>query len=106
MLNIGLPACLALYRPRPGEDDTAAVQPLIQTFTEYGEDLAAWIITDICEAPVDREMGNQGEADRFCKLDRRDDVGGLQERDVFGAAHTVAPMTILMLLIGLRCTSA
>ena len=46
-------------------------------------------------------MGNQGKADRFCKFDRLDDVGGLRDRNVFGAANTVAPLaTMLRLLIG------
>jgi hypothetical protein len=49
-------------------------------------------------------MGNQGEADQFCKFDRVDDVGGL-DRDVLGAANTVLA-TMLTLLTTLCCTSA
>jgi len=29
---------------------------------------------------MDRQMGNQGEADQFCVFDRPDNVGGLGER--------------------------
>ena len=48
-------------------------------------------------------MGNQGEADQFRKIDRLDDIDGLQDRNVFGAAVAVAPM--LMSLAKLGCVS-
>ena len=44
---------------------------------------------------MDCEMGNQGEADQFCKADRLDNVGGLGDRD-FGAARAVSATTPLL----------
>jgi hypothetical protein len=54
MLDIGLPPGLTLSCPRPGEFNPVSVQPLSQTFTEFGEELAKGIITNICETPMDR----------------------------------------------------
>ena len=51
---------------------------------------------------MDCEMGNQGEADQFCKADRLDNVGSLCERNFGGAASTIAPArTITLLMVGL-----
>jgi hypothetical protein len=50
-------------------------------------------------------MGNQGEVDGFGEFDRINDVGGLGERDVFGATDSVVPRTY-RLLSKLCCISA
>src|SRR6476659_2238240 len=57
MLDVRLPPCLALSRPCSGERNTAAVQPLVQTFTEPRVESAVRIVTNVGEAPVNREMG-------------------------------------------------
>ena len=85
MHNIRLAACLALSRPCRSEHDTAAVQPLGETFSDFREKFALGIIPYVCQAPVECEMGHQGKADQFCKFDRLDNVGSA-DRNVFGAA--------------------
>ena len=50
--DVRLTAGLALSRPCPGERNTPAVQPLIQTFTEFREELAVRIVSNVGKAPV------------------------------------------------------
>ena len=63
--------------------------PLAQTLAKLREELAVSIITNVGVSPMDRQMGNQGEANQFCKLDCFDDVGCLRDRNVFGATNPV-----------------
>ena len=104
MHHLGLTTRHALTRPSRCEHDTLPPQPLVQALADLREELAVSIVTDIGVGPMDRQMGNQGEANQFRKIDCLDDVGGLRERDVFGAARAISPRTLL--LSRLRCVSA
>ena len=73
--------------PGGSEHDAVPMQPFGKTLSDLREAFAVGIVTDVRVGPVDREMGNQGKADQFCKLDRLDNVGCLRDRDVFGAAN-------------------
>ena len=105
MHDLGLPTRHALTRPNRREYDSLPQQPFVQALSELCEELAVGIVTHIGVGPMDRQMGHQGEADGFRVFDRLDDVGGLRDRDVFGAASAVLP-PMLLLLVGLRCVSA
>lgn len=89
----------------PQRTRTSPRQPLVQTLADLREELAIGVVTHIGISPMDGEMGNQREADHFCKIDRLDDVRGLRDCDVFRAANTILP-AMLLLLTRLRCTSA
>ena len=98
---------MALDTPGGGEYDAVPTQPFGKTLSDLREAFAVGIVPRVRVSPMDREMGNQGKADQFCKLDRLDNVGGLRDRNVAGAANTVAPWRrSLRLLIGLCCTGA
>ena len=73
--HVGLPTGHALDAPRSGEHDTVPTQPFGETLSDLRETFAVGIVPYVCVGPVEREMGNQGKADRFCKSDRLDDVG-------------------------------
>ena len=105
MHHLGLATRHALTRPSRREHDALPPQPLVQTLAEFREELAVGIITHIGVGPMDRQMGHQGEADGFGVFDRLDDVGGLRDSDVFGAARAVLP-SMFRLLVRLRCVSA
>ena len=59
VLDIGLPSALTLARPCPREHDAPPMQPLVQTFADFREELAVGVVTDVGEAPMDREMRHQ-----------------------------------------------
>jgi len=55
-----------------------ATSPFVQTLTEFREELAVSVITNVCVDPVDREVSHQRKAARFSKVDCFDDVSGLR----------------------------
>jgi hypothetical protein len=63
----------------------------VKPFTSLGEELAIGVVTDIGEAPMNREVGNQRKPDRPGKADCLDEASGLPEGDVFGATATIKP---------------
>jgi hypothetical protein len=56
------------------------------------------VIASIRLSPMDGEVGNQGEVDQFCKLDRLDDVHGLGDRNVAGATNAIGSSRVTTLL--------
>jgi hypothetical protein len=78
------------------------MQPLAQPLTELREEHALGVITSVRQAPMDRDMTNQWETDRFRALDGLDDVSGLRDRNVPSATRAIVP-SMLLLVVRLRC---
>src|SRR5262245_9622470 len=81
---------LALPAPNPGDGDVAAKQDLAQALPNLREAGAVRIVESVRARPVDGEVGNQGKANRFCKLDGFDNVDRLSDRNVFAAMDSIA----------------
>jgi hypothetical protein len=68
----------AFAAPSPCSGDATAIQNLVQALANFREAGVVRVIKGDRARPVNGEMGDQGEADRFCKLNRFNDVGCLR----------------------------
>ena len=57
--------------------DSISLEPFVETFADFGEVPAIWIIADFGPDPMNGRMSIQGSADLTCERHRRHHVGGL-----------------------------
>ena len=75
--DVGVGFALSAPYARQPTSYSPPKEPLVESFTDFGEELAVGIIKRDRARPVNRCVGNQGKADCSRVIDCLDDVGGL-----------------------------
>ena len=75
--DVGVGFALSAPHARQPTHNAPPKEPFVESFTDFGEQLAIGIVKHVRARPVDRRMGNQGKADCSRMIDCLDDVGRL-----------------------------
>jgi hypothetical protein len=75
--DVGVSLAFAAPHARQSTRKAAPQEPFVESFTDFGEELAAGIIKSDCARPVNGCMGNQVKANRSRVIDCLDDVARL-----------------------------
>jgi hypothetical protein len=93
--DVSVRLALAAPHTRQTTDDSLPEEPFVESFTDFGEELAAGIVKHDRARPMNGRMRNQGKAYCSRMIDGLDEVGCLVEGEVLAAVRTVAASLLL-----------